>query len=105
MVSMTYLARGSVRSRLAFILGISFIGTLCLHTTQVGLIKSAHARPKPEAYPIIGAVSTRVSMNHSLLTPAATSAASAEYNLPESQGFGWSTLSLNASLSHTWKFS
>ena len=102
---MTYWARGCARLCVVFILSVSFVGAPSLQSALGRLVKSAHARPKPEAYPIIGAVSTRVSMNHSLLTPTSTSATSAEYNLPESQGFGWSILSINASLSHTWKFS
>ena len=48
------------------------------------LTGDAYARSKPEAYPIIGAVSTRVSWNHSLLTTPATRETSDEYNVSES---------------------
>lgn len=68
------------------------------------LIASAQAKSELDPYPIMGAVSTRVSMNHSTFIKPVPSEANLKYDIPESSGFGWSTLSLNTSLSHIWQF-
>ena len=67
-------------------------------------IASAHAKSELDPYPIMGSVSTRVSMNHSLLTKPVPSEANTKYGIPEADGFGWSTLSLNTNISHVWQF-
>lgn len=75
--------------------------TICLIS---GFTTSVLAKSDADPYPVIGAVSTSLAWNHSAFVPQEQSPASLEYNLPESQGFGWSLMRLNASLSYTWKF-
>lgn len=76
-------------------LGCTFFG---LHAP-----KSASATP-PEKFPIVGSVSTGISWNHSNFVGAESDQTSG-LTLPSSQGFGWSILSMNTSLSYSWQFS
>ena len=82
---------------------LSLLGALLAISTL--FVSTSLARSKTDPYPVVGAVSTSLAWNHSAFLSQEPSAASLKYNLPESQGFGWSLLRLNASLSYTWKFS
>lgn len=57
-----------------------------------------------ETYPLVGAVSTGVSWNHSQFVGQATDP-STPSGVEGSDGFGWTLLNVTTSLSYTWQFS
>ena len=71
----------------------------------ISATSSVEAKQAPEAYPLIGSVSTGVTWNHSNFVGAEQSAVADQYQLPSSDGFGWSILNINSGLSYTWTFS
>ena len=77
-----------------------------LASAQTQAKVKAKAKPvEEESFPIVGAVSASVRWNHSVFQDNGASPASAEYDLGESQGFGWSVLNLSVSFSHMLKVS
>lgn len=83
-------------------LALTLALTLALGLTTA---RSASAKPKEEAFPVIGSVSTGVAFNHSNFVGSEQSAAAANYGAGESSGFGWSRMNINFGASYLWAFS
>lgn len=77
---------------------------LCVTLSSL-LSPIAVAKKTTESYPLVGSVSTEITWNHSHFVQAEQSEAAREYQLPPSDGFGWSLLNVSSGLSYNWNFS
>ncbi len=83
---------------------VSLLYMTLLVLSQISL-SLADAKGTSESYPLIGSVSTGITWNHSNFVGNERSEAAAQYQLSDSDGFGWSLLNINSGISYTWKFS